>query len=44
MSHVSVNEEVIITGGVIESPHLLMHSGVGLKDVLDVTGVHVSAL
>jgi choline dehydrogenase-like flavoprotein len=43
-SRIGVNKEAIIAGGAIGSPHLLMHSGVGPKDVLGAAGVPVSAL
>jgi len=43
-NRVGVNKEAIVAGGAIGSPHLLMHSGVGPKDVLDTAGVGVSAL
>jgi len=36
---VKVNKEVIVTGGALGSPNMLMHSGVGPKDVLDAAGV-----
>lgn len=42
-SSVNVNKEAIMSGGSIGSPHLLMHSGVGPKDVLNAAGVPVSA-
>ncbi|KAF8075294.1 hypothetical protein FPV67DRAFT_1476885 [Lyophyllum atratum] len=38
---VKVNKEVIVTGGALGSPNILMHSGVGPKDVLDVADVPV---
>lgn len=38
---VKVNKEVILAGGVVGSPHVLMHSGVGPKDVLEAAGVPV---
>ncbi|KAF5379450.1 hypothetical protein D9615_006577 [Tricholomella constricta] len=38
---VKVNKEVIVTGGALGSPNVLMHSGVGPKDVLDAAGVPV---
>ena len=38
---VTVNREVIIAGGAIGSPHVLMHSGIGPKDVLTDAGVDV---
>lgn len=38
---VTVNKEVIISGGVVGSPQLLMLSGVGPKDVLEAAGVPV---
>ncbi|KAI0091378.1 GMC oxidoreductase [Irpex rosettiformis] len=36
---VKVNKEVILSGGAVGSPHVLLHSGVGPKDVL--TGANV---
>lgn len=39
---VNVRKEVILAGGAIGSPHILMHSGVGPKDVLDAAGVSVN--
>ncbi|KAF8584262.1 GMC oxidoreductase [Ramaria rubella] len=41
-SQVGVNKEAILAGGTIGSPHVLMHSGVGPKDVLDAAGVAVN--
>ncbi|TDL26525.1 alcohol oxidase [Rickenella mellea] len=38
---VNVNKEVILTGGAMGSPHILLHSGVGPKDVLDAAGVQM---
>ncbi|KAG6909528.1 hypothetical protein DXG01_017085 [Tephrocybe rancida] len=38
---VKANKEVILTGGALGSPNILMHSGVGPKDVLDAAGVKV---
>ncbi|EPQ56218.1 glucose-methanol-choline oxidoreductase [Gloeophyllum trabeum ATCC 11539] len=38
---VKVNKEVIVAGGAIGSPHLLMHSGIGPADVLQAAGVQV---
>lgn len=38
---VTVNKEVILAGGAIGSPHVLMHSGIGPKDVLTAAGVDV---
>ena len=38
---VGVDREVIIAGGPLGSPEVLMHSGVGPKDVLDQIGVDV---
>jgi choline dehydrogenase len=38
---VGVKKEVIVTGGALGSPHILMHSGVGPKDVLDAAKVPV---
>lgn len=37
----TVNKEVILAGGAIGSPHVLMHSGIGPKDVLTAAGVDV---
>lgn len=39
---VNVRKEVILAGGAIGSPHILMHSGVGPKDVLNAAGVTVN--
>ncbi|KAI0684004.1 GMC oxidoreductase [Cytidiella melzeri] len=36
---VNVNKEVILAGGAIGSPHVLLHSGVGPSDVLQGAGV-----
>ncbi|KAH6901674.1 mala s 12 allergen [Coprinopsis sp. MPI-PUGE-AT-0042] len=38
---VGVNKEVILSAGPMGSPKILMHSGVGPKDVLDQLGVRV---
>lgn len=38
---VTVNREVIMAGGVIGSPQMLMLSGVGPRDVLEAAGVEV---
>ncbi|TRM58831.1 GMC oxidoreductase [Schizophyllum amplum] len=38
---VTANKEVILTGGVVGSPHILLLSGVGPKDVLDSVGIEV---
>ncbi|KAI0758529.1 hypothetical protein BC629DRAFT_1726530 [Irpex lacteus] len=38
---VKVNKEVILAGGAVGSPHVLMHSGVGPKDVLNSANVTV---
>lgn len=38
---VTVNKEVIIAGGTIGSPSVLLHSGVGPKDVLNNAGIDV---
>ena len=38
---VSVRKEVILTGGTVGSPHVLMHSGVGPSDVLTAAGADV---
>lgn len=40
---VNVKKEVILAGGALGSPHILMHSGVGPKDVLDAAGVPLVA-
>ncbi|EXJ78776.1 hypothetical protein A1O1_09178 [Capronia coronata CBS 617.96] len=40
---VGVKKEVILAGGTIGSPTVLMYSGVGPKDVLDAAGVEVVA-
>ncbi|KAL1937337.1 hypothetical protein VTO73DRAFT_13850 [Trametes versicolor] len=39
---IKVNKEVILAGGAIGSPHVLMHSGVGPSDVLKAAGVDVT--
>jgi len=36
---VKINKEVILAGGALGSPKILMHSGIGPKDVLDAAGV-----
>lgn len=41
MKTVQVNSEVILAGGSIGSPAVLLHSGVGPKDVLNAAGVEV---
>lgn len=41
---VNVNKEVILAGGSIGSPHVLMHSGVGPADVLKKAGVTLRTL
>ncbi|KAI0825466.1 glucose-methanol-choline oxidoreductase, partial [Irpex lacteus] len=38
---VKVNKEVILAGGAVGSSHVLMHSGVGPKDVLNSVNVPV---
>ena len=38
---VKANKEVIVCGGAIGSPNILMHSGVGPRDVLAKAGVPV---
>jgi choline dehydrogenase-like flavoprotein len=38
---VGVKKEVILAGGTIGSPAVLLYSGVGPKDVLDAAGVPV---
>ncbi|KII86080.1 hypothetical protein PLICRDRAFT_31568 [Plicaturopsis crispa FD-325 SS-3] len=40
---VNVTREVILAGGAIGSPNILMHSGVGPKDVLTAAGVTVQS-
>ena len=35
----NVRREVILAGGSLGSPKILLHSGVGPKDVLDAAGV-----
>jgi len=39
VQNVVANKEVLLSGGVMGSPHILMVSGVGPKDVLDAAGV-----
>ncbi|GBE82510.1 alcohol oxidase [Sparassis latifolia] len=39
---VSVKKEVILTGGAVGSPHVLLVSGVGPSDVLSAAGVNVT--
>jgi choline dehydrogenase-like flavoprotein len=39
---VNVNKEVILTGGAVGSPQMLMLSGVGPEDVLEAAGVDVN--
>lgn len=39
---ITVNKEVIVSGGAIGSPSILMHSGIGPTDVLTNAGVPVS--
>ncbi|KAH8091702.1 alcohol oxidase [Cristinia sonorae] len=39
---VNVRKEVIITGGAVGSPHMLLASGVGPRDVLEAAGVQVN--
>ena len=41
-SSVQVRKEVILSGGAIGSPHVLMHSGVGPSDVLGSVGINVT--
>lgn len=36
---INVSKEVLLAAGVIGSPQILMHSGVGPKDVLDPVGI-----
>ena len=43
LQNVVVNKEVILSGGAMGSPHILMVSGVGPKDVLDAAGVSVKS-
>jgi len=43
LQNVVVNKEVILSGGAMGSPHILMVSGVGPKDVLDAAGVPVKS-
>ncbi|KAG6876435.1 hypothetical protein C0993_003165 [Termitomyces sp. T159_Od127] len=38
---VNASKEVILTGGALGSPNILLHSGIGPKDVLDSAGVAV---
>ncbi|KAI0640658.1 GMC oxidoreductase [Trametes meyenii] len=38
---IKVNKEVILAGGAVGSPHVLLHSGVGPSDVLKAAGVDV---
>ncbi|KAG6872848.1 hypothetical protein C0995_006012 [Termitomyces sp. Mi166 len=38
---VNISKEVILTGGALGSPNILLHSGIGPKDVLDTAGVTV---
>jgi len=38
---IKVNKEVILAGGALGSPKILMHSGVGPKDVLEAASVAV---
>ena len=40
-SNVTVNHEVILSAGSVSSPSILMHSGVGPKDVLLDAGVNM---
>lgn len=40
-SSVQVRKEVILSGGAIGSPHVLLHSGVGPSDVLGSVGIDV---
>ena len=39
---VTVTKEVILAGGAIGSPHVLLHSGVGPQDVLQSAGVNLT--
>lgn len=39
---VNVTKEVILAGGAIGSPHVLLHSGIGPKDVLQSAGVQLT--
>jgi choline dehydrogenase-like flavoprotein len=43
LQNVVVNKEVILSGGAMGSPHILMVSGVGPKDVLDAANVSVKS-
>ncbi|KAI5827144.1 GMC oxidoreductase [Schizophyllum commune] len=38
---VNANKEVILSGGVVGSPHILLLSGVGPKDVIESVGIQV---
>ena len=38
---VNVTKEVILAGGAVGSPHVLLHSGIGPQDVLSAAGVPV---
>ncbi len=40
-STIKVNKEVILAGGTVGSPTVLLYSGVGPKDVLDAAGIDV---
>ncbi|KDR81158.1 hypothetical protein GALMADRAFT_241720 [Galerina marginata CBS 339.88] len=42
VQNATVNKEVLLSGGAIGTPHLLLLSGVGPKDVLDAAGVTVN--
>lgn len=39
---IKVNKEVILAGGALGSPHVLLHSGVGPADVLNSAGVPIT--
>ena len=43
LQYIVVNKEVILSGGAMGSPHILMVSGVGPKDVLDAASVSVKS-
>ncbi|XP_018044473.1 PREDICTED: glucose dehydrogenase [FAD, quinone]-like [Atta colombica] len=41
MKHVSVAKEVIVSGGAVNSPQILLNSGIGSRDELNTVGVPV---
>ena len=41
VASVKVNKEVILAGGTVGSPHVLMNSGVGPRDILAAAGIDV---